>query len=380
MVIIIKIHTLQSLPRTHFFLGHGFLTHFQGDFKVQIFQTSSFSNNLYRKTICRAIPEVFMAQHSNICREMIKILYISRLPLFCSMVMTFGLPQRLWRHGSPMTSSWDSRLFYRGNPRGNHDFRAKNSPVSWQHPPPVETQGGGGAGGAYACHIPLESSWNDLLHASKSSVMQMDWRIPNRRKLRDVLSCKIRGRGKLGDRREWFIYCTFLCPCVTGTKPHWLEPLERGKALVLYNIKSRSTASARLFDTQTNTLDWLWPFFALCCTWQSRALNSYHCTPEIWPWPRPLTLTPTFDLSKNTREFFSLYGYRLVCPKMRQCAPISKFAPPRNSCATVLPPSDPRHWNDRSLKISLHFLHLWSIGLKGMFFVGFWKDCLLAEL
>ncbi len=35
---------------------------------------------------------------------------------------------------------------------------------------------------------------------------------------------------------------------------------------------------------------------ALCCTWQSRAPNIDRCVPYIWPWPRSLTLTPTFDL------------------------------------------------------------------------------------
>ncbi len=37
-------------------------------------------------------------------------------------------------------------------------------------------------------------------------------------------------------------------------------------------------------------------FVALCCTRQSQAHTIERCTPEIWPWPRPLTLTPTFDL------------------------------------------------------------------------------------
>ncbi len=48
-------------------------------------------------------------------------------------------------------------------------------------------------------------------------------------------------------------------------------------------IKSRSTASTQLFDTQTNTR-WLL-FFALCWTRQSWAPNIDRSMPEIWPWP-----------------------------------------------------------------------------------------------
>ena len=38
---------------------------------------------------------------------------------------------------------------------------------------------------------------------------------------------------------------------------------------------------------------------AHCCTRQSRAPNIDHCTPEIWPWHWPLTLTPTLTLKQG---------------------------------------------------------------------------------
>ncbi len=47
----------------------------------------------------------------------------------------------------------------------------------------------------------------------------------------------------------------------------------------IFHIKSRSTASGRLFVTQTNTLDWLWLVFALCYT---------------VPWEHTLTDFPVF--------------------------------------------------------------------------------------
>ena len=45
-------------------------------------------------------------------------------------------------------------------------------------------------------------------------------------------------------------------------------------------IKSWSTASARLLNTKTNTLDW-WLFFALWCTQQGQAPNIDHCSPAV---------------------------------------------------------------------------------------------------
>ena len=47
----ISIHRIVNLPGTHFFLGHGFLTHLQADFIAQTSQTGRHCDKLSRKTI-----------------------------------------------------------------------------------------------------------------------------------------------------------------------------------------------------------------------------------------------------------------------------------------------------------------------------------------
>ena len=90
----------------------------------------------------------------------------------------------------------------------------------------------------------------------------------------------------------------------------------------------RPTASVQLFDTQTNSMDWLWLFFVFWFTWQSRAPNSDSCTPEIWlcptsngsnrrehtnrqtnRWMLPSALSPCFAIASRSIKMMTVFNF-----------------------------------------------------------------------
>ncbi len=126
----ISIHTLQSLPRTHFFLGHGFLRHLEVEFRAQTFQTSSFCDKLYRKTIFNILVFILkLIERKEV--EFLKLTQSYLHAIACVVkTMTFGLPQTVTSSQgiptSPQQSNAKSRAplisaagFSRQNPRGS---------------------------------------------------------------------------------------------------------------------------------------------------------------------------------------------------------------------------------------------------------------------